>query len=247
MICSLFLLSLAACGTTGSGTNVSVTDTGNIEGTVKDVLTGEVVTDVTVQIGTQAAITGTNGVYSVANLSVGSRTISASKSGYQIYNGTVIIEKGKTINQNIQLSPSGSAGKTTATVTISLTGTLPDASAIVGTDFTLTLPANVTPLLNNGVIASGVVTMSGTFAGGAMTPPVYTSVTATSAGTLKITLVNAVPSGVTQTGEVATITLQLANGTVPTSGSFTVTGVSVIDKKGNAVAGMNAVVSGVTL
>jgi hypothetical protein len=136
------------------------------------------------------------------------------------------------------------AAKTTAKLTVSLNGTLPTSTAIAGAAFTLTLPTGVTPANTNGVVASGVITPSGTFAGGTQTPPVYTA----ASGTLQVTLVNSVPAGVTQVGEVATITLQLANGATPTAASFGVSAVSVIDASLYApIAGMNAVVANVTL
>ena len=134
--------------------------------------------------------------------------------------------------------------KTTARLTVSLNGTLPASTAIAGAVFTLTLPAGVTPANTNGIVTSGVVTPSGTFVGGTQTPPVYTA----TSGTLQVTLANSIPAGVTQVGEVATITLQLANGATPTVGSFGVSGVSVIDATLYApIAGMNAVVANITL
>jgi hypothetical protein len=138
--------------------------------------------------------------------------------------------------------------KTTAALKINLTGTLPDSAAIAGTDFTLTLPANVTPAMTNGAVSTGVVSLSGTFAGGTQTPPVYTAATESAPGTLKVILVNPINSGVTQVGEVATITLQLANSAAPTTGSFGVSAVSVIDAAlYNTISGMGASVADVSL
>lgn len=138
--------------------------------------------------------------------------------------------------------------KTTASVTINLTGTLPANTTIAGTDITITLPTDVTPSLNGTVVASGVVTPSGTFAGGTQTPPVYTAAAGNIPGTLKVVLANPVNAGVTQVGEVATITLQLANGATPTANSFGVSAVSVIDATlYNTISGMGASVMSVTL
>ena len=134
--------------------------------------------------------------------------------------------------------------KTTAYLTVSLNGTLPASTSIAGAAFTLTLPAGVTPATTNGEVSSGVVKPSGTFAGGTQTPPVYTA----ASGTLQVALANSIPAGVTQVGEVATITLQLANGATPTAGSFGVSGVNVIDATLYApIAGMNVIVSNITL
>jgi hypothetical protein len=140
------------------------------------------------------------------------------------------------------------AAKTTAKLTINLTGSLPASSAIAGADITLTLPANVTPAMANGAVATAAVTLTGTFAGGTQTPPVYTAAAGNIPGTLKMTLVNPVQSGVTQVGEVATITLQLANDAAPTMASFGVSAVSVVDATiYGTISGMGASVTSVTL
>jgi hypothetical protein len=140
------------------------------------------------------------------------------------------------------------AAKTTATLTISLTGSLPASTAISGAAFTLALPANVTPAMVNGAVATGVVAVSGSFASSTLSPQVVYTAATSSAGTINITLANSIPAGVTQVGEVATITLQLANGVAPTAGSFGLSAVSVIDATLYApIAGMNVVVAGVTL
>lgn len=140
------------------------------------------------------------------------------------------------------------AAKTTASLTINLTGTLPANTTIAGADITITLPADVTPSMNGTLVATGVVTPSGTFTGGTQTPPEYTPATTNTPGTLKMVLANPVNSGVTQVGEVATITLQLANGAAPTVNSFGVNPVSVIDATlYNTISGMSASVTNVTL
>jgi hypothetical protein len=146
-------------------------------------------------------------------------------------------------------SSSGPTTYTTATVRISLSGTLPATRAIAGAGFVLTLPENVTPATTNGIIASSVVTPSGTFAGGTLIQPVYTPATATTAGTVQIAVANAAPAGVTQVGEIATVTLKLANGAMPTAAAFTLpqVGVTVIDTDGNSIGGMQVIVSGVQL
>lgn len=145
----------------------------------------------------------------------------------------------------------GGGGSTTVysttTLKVSLSGTLPAGTAIISAGFTLTLPANVTPAMVNGAVASSVVTPSGTFAGGTALPPIYTLATATTAGTLRVVLANASPAGVTQVGEISTVVLQLANGAAPTASAFTLSAVDVRDTFGILVSGMQALVSGVTL
>lgn len=136
-----------------------------------------------------------------------------------------------------------SAAPSTAVIKLNLTGTLPSNTAIAGVGITITLPANVTPELANSIVAASVVTPSGTFAGGTQTSPVYSA----ASGTIQLALVNSADAGVTDVGEVATVTLQLANGVAPTDASFSLASVNVIDTLGNPIAGMGAVVSGVTL
>jgi hypothetical protein len=143
----------------------------------------------------------------------------------------------------------GTPSSTTATLKISLSGTLPASTAIAGAGFTLKLPADVTPAMVNGLVAGSVITPSGTFSGGTALPTVYTPATATAAGTVKFALANATPAGVTQPGEVATVVLQLTNSAVPTAASFALDplSVTVIDILGNPVSGLQAVVSEVQL
>jgi hypothetical protein len=126
---------------------------------------------------------------------------------------------------------------------------LPAGTAISGAVITLTLPANVTPATSGGVVDAGVVAFSGAFAGSTLAPQVvYTAATASARGTLKMTLANSVPAGVTQVGEVATITLLLANGATPTAASFSLAPVNVIDAARYAtISGMGASVARVTL
>ena len=68
-------------------------------------------------------------------------------------------------------------------------------------------------------------------------------------GTVHIVVTNSVLAGVSTLGEVATITLQLANGATPTTANFSLNSVPVIvvDTLYNPVAGMTASVAGVTL
>lgn len=106
---------ITACGAGGGGTNVTVSDVGNVEGGVSDT-TGAALSGVTVQIGDKTATTGTNGVYSITDLAVGNRTITATKTGYQNNNGTVTVTKGTTVTQNIQMTLTGAGDTTPPTV-----------------------------------------------------------------------------------------------------------------------------------
>jgi hypothetical protein len=134
------------------------------------------------------------------------------------------------------------------TIKVELTGTLPSATTITGAGFTLTLPANVTPAVSGSDVAASVVTLSDTFAGGTQAPAVYTPATSATKGTLQVIPVNAVPAGITKVGEIATITLQLANGAAPTLADMgSLSSVTVIDVLYNQISGMGAKISSVTL
>lgn len=135
--------------------------------------------------------------------------------------------------------------KTTAKLKITLTGSLPASTAISGALFSLTLPANVTPAMDGALVASSVVSNSGTFAGSSIVPQVvYTAATSK----LDVVLSNSDASGITQVDEVATITLQLANSATPNAASFPVSAASVIDAAlYNSIAGMGVSVASVTL
>jgi hypothetical protein len=142
----------------------------------------------------------------------------------------------------------GASFPATTTLKINLTGTLPASTAISGVDFTLILPANVTPALTNGSVAIGVVSNSGTFKNLSSEPMVYyTAATASVPGTLKVTLISGIADGVTQVGEVATIVLQLSNGVIPTVSSFGLSAVRVYDVTFvKPISGMGAIIASVT-
>jgi hypothetical protein len=135
----------------------------------------------------------------------------------------------------------------TAQVKINISGALPAGSAISGTSFTLYLPANVTPVMTSGAIADGVINISGIFAAGIMTPPVYSPATISSGGSIQLALASSAPAGAPQAGEVANITLQLSSGAAPTAKSIVVSTDGVYDLAGNPLAGMTVVVADVVL
>jgi hypothetical protein len=133
---------------------------------------------------------------------------------------------------------------TTAIVKIGLSGTLPANTAISGVMFTLFFPSTLSPALTNGTVAANAVTLSGAYAGGMLTAPVYTPpTTAAMLGKLEVTLADTSQSGVSQLGEVARITLLIANGTVPTVGNFIVSTNGVIDVEGKPISTVSAVVT----
>lgn len=117
---------LTACGAAGGGgTDISVSDVGNVEGTVTDASTGTALSGVTVQVGDKSDVTGDNGVYSIQDIDVGSRTITATITGYQSHSGTVTVSKGTTVSHNIEMTAtvpsaptglSGTAGNSQVTI-----------------------------------------------------------------------------------------------------------------------------------
>jgi hypothetical protein len=138
--------------------------------------------------------------------------------------------------------------KTSSTVKIGLSGTL-GVDTIGGAEFTLALPANVTPAMTGTTVATSVVTPSGTFAGTTFAPNVtYTPAIGATPGRIKILVTSSTPTGVTTVGEIVTITLQLANGAAPAAADFPVSSVSVISHPaGIPIAGISASVTSVTL
>jgi hypothetical protein len=137
----------------------------------------------------------------------------------------------------------------TVRLKINLNGDL-GGKAIAGAGFTLTLPSNATPEMVNGEVASGVAKPSGTFADSTIAPIVsYIPAAGSTPGKLVIEVTNSVPAGVTAVGEIATVTLQLANGASLAAANFVLNSVpvSVIDTFGYPVPGMTVSVGEVTL
>lgn len=88
---------------------VTVNNLGSVEGTVTDSSTGGLLAGVTVKIGEKSNETGESGVFSVSKVSVGTRTITASKDGYEIYSENVEVLKDTTVNHNIKMTSAGGA------------------------------------------------------------------------------------------------------------------------------------------
>ena len=247
-VLALALLTLAACGGGGSGGGSGSNQTP------------------TTSTYTLDFASGGNGTLSGAasqsvTLATNSNTVTAvPSSGYHFVNWT---EGGSAVGVNAALTVTNvtanhsftanftidALAKTTAILAVNMTGALPASKTISGADFTITLPANVTPATTNGVIATGVVTLTGTFAGSTLSPQVvYTAATASTPGTMKVILASSAAAGLSQVGEMATINLQLANGAVPTASSFVVSGDSIIDATLYVpITGMNVVVTSVAL
>lgn len=93
-------------GDDGSGTNVSVNETGNVEGSVTDSSTSEKIPNVEVFIGSSTSTTtNSSGVYSISSVDTGTRTITASIDGYQSYSGSIEVIKGTTSPHHFTMAP----------------------------------------------------------------------------------------------------------------------------------------------
>ena len=141
------------------------------------------------------------------------------------------------------------AKKTTALLTIGLTGTLPPSTAISGASFLMTLPAGVTPATSNGVVSSGVVTLSGVFSGSSLpAQTVYTAASGSTPGTLNVILASSQSGGVAASGEVAKINLLLSNDAQPTAIDLRISGASVFNSLTyDVIAGMGVSVASVVM
>jgi hypothetical protein len=148
-------------------------------------------------------------------------------------------------------SPSSSANVSysKAILKVNLYGTLPAGSAISGVSFALFLQQpELSPALTNGIVDAGVVTPSGTFVNGIQAGPIFTPSNAdTKFGKMLITLADTTEEGITQVGEVATITLQLVNHSAPPVGSILLAPYGVTDKSGSPIPTLRAIVTDVVL
>jgi hypothetical protein len=80
-------------------------EVGAVAGKVLDAVTGSGIADASVVIDGKSAITDIGGNYVINDVPVGTRTLTASKSGYSTASKSVTIEKGKTASVDISLEP----------------------------------------------------------------------------------------------------------------------------------------------
>ena len=106
MIFYLLVVALSWSGCIAENTDgdkVSIESIGNVEGIVTDTenikLAGVLVT-----IGSTTATSNANGVYTLDDIEVGDRTITASLNGYETYTNTINVAKNTTITHNIQMT-----------------------------------------------------------------------------------------------------------------------------------------------
>lgn len=136
-----------------------------------------------------------------------------------------------------------------AIIKVGLTGTLPPGTAISGASFSLSLlqPDLAIPT-TAGAVDTGVVTPSGTFLGAIQTTPQFTpAVSPVKFGNLMINLADTTAAGVTQVGEIATITVSLPNHAAPPPGSYVLLPYGVVDLSGNPIPTLHIFISDVIL
>jgi hypothetical protein len=144
---------------------------------------------------------------------------------------------------------SGNQTSAKATVKIAISGTLPAGIAISGVGVTVALPAGVTVATDSsGAVVTGSVTPSGIFASGTQTTPIYTAASVGNLASLKICTASSKAAGESQAGEIATLVVNLANGSVPTADNFVLSDLVVVDASTyGKITGISGSVTTVTL
>jgi protocatechuate 3,4-dioxygenase beta subunit len=104
--------------------------TGTVTGKVTNISNGAALVGATVKWNTMAVSTNSSGVYTIANVSAGSQTLTGSATGYLPRNGAVTVTGGATSALNFQLATAGiikvtavnSAGAADLGATVTITG-----------------------------------------------------------------------------------------------------------------------------
>jgi len=112
---------------------------GAIAGTVRDAATGGTIAGAAVTDGTRSATSDANGGYSIANVSAGTYTVTATASGYNSASQSVQVTAGQTSTASFVLSPPPPPGAVAGTVRDAFTGaTIAGATVKVGVASTTT-------------------------------------------------------------------------------------------------------------
>jgi len=98
-------LLLSNCGSKG----ITQQELGTITGKVYSTISGVALSNVSVSCGGVSTKTDVNGAYTVSNVPVGRRTVTASKEGYELWRNPVYVRKGSN-TLNIFLFRSSSNG-----------------------------------------------------------------------------------------------------------------------------------------
>jgi hypothetical protein len=132
---------------------------------------------------------------------------------------------------------------TTATLELATSGTLTTGTSLAGIGISVILPAGVTVKTNaDGSVSTGVVTVSGVAAPGALTPPVYTLANGTAPAKVTFVIASNAPAGF-GTGEFTTVVCGITAGSNPKTTDFSLTDFKPIDLNGAAVNGLTASVA----
>jgi hypothetical protein len=120
LILILMMASLSACGGGGGdddgGNNFSIDVVGGLEGSVKDALTGDLISFAAIFVGDRVDVTGDAGTYTLGDLSIGDRAVTAIRSGYQTFSGTAVVSKGIVNGFDIKMVPSDSTDSVSPSV-----------------------------------------------------------------------------------------------------------------------------------
>lgn len=108
--------------TVGQSTTGDITYSGTVQGAVTNSSGGAGISGVTVTVGDNSATSGSTGSYEVGGLDFGSQNVSAVKSGYQSFSGTVTVKEEEVTTYNIGMIASSSPTPS-PTVTSSPTST----------------------------------------------------------------------------------------------------------------------------
>jgi len=144
---------------------------------------------------------------------------------------------------------SGASPLGTVKLTLATSGNLPAGTSLAGIGMTLTLPTGVTPALDNAgqVDTSRLVTASGvTAAGGLAVTAVYVGATAGTPARLSLAAASKAAGGF-GVGETMLVTLNRLTTSSLGTADFAIIEFSAADLSGNAVIGLQAAVSGVSL
>ena len=107
---------------------------GVVKGIVTDETTGNALENVLVNIGSIDTKTDNEGHYQLTGVEAGSKTITAQKSGYKEYSGTVDVKAGEIVSHDIELTSIPTTGSVQGTVTETLFGLpLEDVLVSIGT------------------------------------------------------------------------------------------------------------------
>jgi len=124
----------------------------------------------------------------------------------------------------------GNQPSTKATLKVAISGTLPAGTNISGVGVTVVLPAGATvDTDSSGAVTTGSVIPSGIFVSGTQTTPIYTAASVANPASLKICPTSTKVGGESQTGEIATVVVNLAGGTKPTADSFVLSDLVVVN------------------